>query len=209
MKKATRPYKLNLSYQAFGDWTVTGSSIKNVRGEVSWSCTCKCGTVKYVQAGMLRSGTSKSCGCNGTNRTHGMTKTRTFKSWESMRQRCNNPNDPSYARYGGRGIAVCHRWNESFEAFFSDMGERPTEMTLDRIDNEKDYEPSKCRWATLKEQQRNRKVSIRLTHQGKTLPLIEWAKETGIPYYLLLQRHSAGWPPDKLLSLPSRKAKAP
>jgi len=138
--------------------------------------------------------------------THGFTGTRTFKSWESMKQRCFNPNSKDYARYGGRGISVCDRWHHDFEAFLSDMGERPEGCTLDRIDVDGHYEPSNCRWADIKTQQRNTRVSKHLTFNGETKPLIEWADELKMYHSTLLRRLHAGWPVEKILGQPSRKS---
>lgn len=140
-----------------------------------------------------------------TTLTHGYTGTRTFKSWESMKQRCFNPNSPDYERYGGRGVTVCAQWKHSFETFLSDMGERPEECSLDRIDSDGNYEPSNCRWADAKTQQRNTRVSKHLTFNGVTKPLVEWADELGMYHSTLLRRMNAGWPHEKIIGQPSRK----
>ena len=210
MKK--RIYKLDLSTLIFGRWTVKNRAFKNDSGVIYWNCICSCGTEKAVKAGSLTSGKSISCGCawddwlREKNTTHGMTKTRTFKSWDSMKQRCNNPNAPDFERYGGRGIKICDKWQHDFKAFFSDMGERPEATSLDRIDNSGDYTPSNCRWASSLEQQRNTRSSIRLTFKGETLPLIEWSRKTGLNYQMLLNRRKAKWPVEKLLTKPSQKS---
>jgi hypothetical protein len=128
-------------------------------------CQCDCGEVRVVFGGNLRYGISQSCGCLRQElltapRKHGMSErgNRTYQSWMSMKNRCSNPQWHAYERYGGRGITVCARWlgPDGFVNFFADMGERPPEMTLDRIDVDGNYTPSNCRWATPLEQRHNR-----------------------------------------------------
>lgn len=196
--------------QRVGRWTILEFSHKGTDGALHWRAVCDCGTQRVVRGGSVLSGRANSCGCliREAHTTHGMSKTPTFKSWESMRARCENPNDPSYARYGGRGIKVCRRWWESFEAFLEDMGERPEGHTLDRIDNDGDYAPENCRWATHLEQQRNTRSSRRITVNGETLPVIEWAKRAGLPYQLVLNRLIAGWPDDQVLRPPRPKRRS-
>jgi len=112
--------------------------------------------------------------------THGQTCSFEYISWIGMFQRCNNPNDRGYSNYGGRGIKVCDRWFQSFENFLADMGKKPTPShTIDRIDNDGNYTPENCRWATMQEQCRNRRNNRRITFQGKTLCIIEWLKLQG------------------------------
>ena len=115
--------------------------------------------------------------------THGMGRSVEHGIWCNMRRRCNNPNDPSYANYGGRGIAVHPTWNDSFEAFYSDVGPRPgLEMTLDRIDNNGNYEPGNVRWATRATQNNNRRNNVFVVVDGRTSRLSDAAKELGISY---------------------------
>ena len=125
-----------------------------------WECICDCGKAVLVPAGSLRQGSKKSCGCllRGSRRcrSHGMSGSPTYKSWEAMKQRCSNPNNTRYADYGGRGITVCDRW-QSFEHFLQDMGERPDGTTLDRVDNNLGYCPENCCWSTPKQQCSNRR----------------------------------------------------
>ena len=121
-----------------------------------WVCLCDCGRQTTVAAGKLRSGKIVSCGCyraeNKPNYKHGQAnKTLAYRTWKEMHQRCENPNATQYKWYGARGIKVCERWS-SFDNFFADMGERQKGMSIDRIDPEKGYEPSNCRWATYKQQ---------------------------------------------------------
>jgi len=175
-------------------------------------CRCDCGNETTVSYYHLKTQT-RSCGClqvdvcREKNTTHGMSKTRTFKIWREMKARCNNPNSTNYSKYGGRGIKVCERWNNSFEAFLEDMGEPPTkEHSLDRIDNNRDYEPSNCRWATAKEQARNRRNNVTFEFQGKERTLAEIAEIVGVKYSLLNSRvMDYGWTIEEATSLPPRK----
>lgn len=129
--------------------------------KVRFECVCDCGTVKVVAKDHLIGGSTKSCGCHRRSildhRTHGARvgqhSTPAYRSWKAMKARCSNPNDLFYRRYGGRGIKVCERWH-SFENFLADMGERPSGTSIDRIDNDGNYEPSNCKWSTVAEQNR-------------------------------------------------------
>lgn len=122
-------------------------------------CMCDCGVVDLVFTQSINNGRSKSCGCKQYNNhiTHGYNGTRTYKSYHSMKERCLNPNHHAYNNYGGRGIKICDRWLLSFENFLEDMGERPIERTLDRVNNDGDYMKDNCRWATNIEQANNRR----------------------------------------------------
>lgn len=133
--------------------------------------------------------------------THGMTHSTTFKSWDTMIQRCTNKNAKGYEGWGGSGIIICERWLTSFESFLADMGERPPGTTLDRYPNKRgNYEPENCRWATPKEQQRNKTNNRFITYNGETKLLIVWAEEINIPYDLLLKRVNAGMVGDQLFA---------
>jgi len=127
---------------------------------------------------------------------HGMKDTRTYQAWVGMKNRCLNKNNKNYADYGGRGITVCERWL-TFENFYADMGNAPLGLTLDRYpNNDRNYEPGNCRWATRKEQSNNQRVSKTaklITYQGETLPLAQWAKRFGINKETINSRLSRGW----------------
>lgn len=166
---------INLAGQVFGSITVLSQA--TFKAPIKWLCKCQCGNTAEIRTNNLRRGKTKSCGCMSREKvtTHGLSRTPTYKSWDGMIQRCFNPANDGYRRYGAQGITVCERWM-SFEHFFQDMGERPPRMTLDRIDGTKGYYLENCRWATKTTQSINRKCTIFLTHLGKTMCLAEWAR---------------------------------
>ena len=131
--------------------------------------------------------------------THHMTKSPTWRVWIKMRERCNDSNHLWYKNYGGRGIKVCDRWQNSFENFFADMGERPEGMTIERKDGNKDYSPGNCIWATRKEQARNTRKNVVLVFNNESHCLAEWSEITSIPVGTLQFRISHGWPVSKAL----------
>lgn len=140
-------------------------------------------------------------------KTHRRTRTPEWNAWSAMRYRCNVKSCPVYERYGGRGIYVCERWNSSFENFFADMGEKPNRYTLDRIDNDEPYSPENCRWATYKENLRNRRRSVggfntMLTIDGVTKCAAEWGERAAVSLNTFYKRLEIGWPPKDALCLP-------
>lgn len=161
-----------------------------------WFCECKCGGTVVVTSSNLKTGNTKSCGCwsHGKPR-HGHTTHRSVSSeyatWSSMKQRCLDVAHSAYASYGGRGISVCERWLV-FENFLADMGPRPSGRSLDRIDNDGNYEPSNCRWATAEQQCNNRRNNTRFDFNGKSLTLPQWSRELGIEYHTLKARRKRG-----------------
>jgi hypothetical protein len=139
---------------------------------------------------------------------HGGYGTPEYAAWIAMRKRCMNPKNASYQSYGGRGIAVCERWDD-FSAFREDMGGRPSSIhSLGRIDNSRGYEPTNCRWETPTQQQSNRRSVRLLTHLGITLPLAHWAKRAGIPRATLAQRLHSGWSESRALMTPPDRRRA-
>lgn len=120
-----------------------------------------------------------------------------------MLQRCFNPDAPEYRNYGARDITVCERWRNSFEAFYSDIGPRPTKNhSIERINNSGDYSPENCRWATQKEQSRNKRNNRFLTYKGETLSMVEWAERLGMSYSVLNNRMFYNWPIERALTEP-------
>jgi hypothetical protein len=154
---------------------------------VYWICQCDCGSIASKSGHELRSGNTRSCGCmhkakiGSLNRTHGMSKTPTYRSWQAAKDRCNNPNNEKYPSYGGAGITFCPKWAASFELFLADMGERPEGHTLDRIEGSDGYHASNCRWATHKAQTENRPKAKKYFWNGALCSLSEIAKSHNIP----------------------------
>lgn len=180
-------------------------------GAIRWLCRCDCGAEKVVAGVALRNGLTQSCGClhvesaAALNRRHGQYLSRTYKTWAGMIQRCTNPRKRYYEHYGGRGILVCDRWRNDFESFRADMGECPEGLSLDRIDVNGNYEPSNCRWATRAEQMNNTRTVTRLTVDGATKTLHEWASEKGINPRTLQKRLNSGWSHQNAVTTPVRR----
>lgn len=182
----------------FGSWTV--SHYVPYKG---WECHCDCGTKLTMRANQLVRGISKSCGCRRSEYTTlGKTKhghsighkiSREYNVWTHMKRRCLNPKARGYKYWGGRGISICSRWMD-FANFFEDMGPCPPKLTLERKDNNGNYEPENCVWADRTTQSRNRRTALRFTIDGKTLSLKEWAIHSGIPYGTLYNRLTHNWP---------------
>ncbi len=176
-------------------------------------CLCDCGTEKSIWISALRGGLTKSCGClvresnaarNKARTVHGARNTPTHRSWISMRNRCNNPNNPGYEYYGGRGITVCERWS-SYTNFLEDMGERPKGTSLDRRDNNKGYEPGNCRWASRVVQENNKSTNRILTVDGQSMTVAEWARHLGVNKASLKNRLHLGWSDERAVKEPFRK----
>lgn len=168
-----------------------------------WKCLCDCKTIINVRTDCLTSGYVRSCGCLHNEQaiknftahySHEQSGTRLYGIWQKMKGRCFNSNTPCYKRYGGRGITVCDEWKNGFQAFYewSMSNGYSDDLTIDRIDNNGNYEPSNCRWVTNKEQSLNRRTNVIVQYNGKTMTLIEASQESGLPYSALSSRWSKG-----------------
>jgi hypothetical protein len=161
--------------QQFNHWTIIQRTDNNKHGKTVWVCRCNCGAVRAVVGSDLVNGYNKSCGClmrkinKELHTTHGMRRSPEYNSWVAMKTRCLNVNRTDYKNYGGRGITICTEWIESFEKFFKDMGERPKNKSLERIDNSKGYFPANCKWATREEQAINTRDRKRKLPRGVTI----------------------------------------
>lgn len=185
----------DLTGQRFGKLVVVERSEKRNNQRLRlWLCRCDCGEQTFVAPQSLTRGNTKSCGCGKVGgHGHGLYKTPEYRVWAAMIQRCTNENSAMWPDYGGRGIRVCERWRR-FENFYEDMGERPTsKMTIERVDNDRGYEPDNCRWATRTTQNRNTRRSNMIEFQGETRPLTEWAEVLELSYDMLRGRLRRGW----------------
>ena len=178
------------------------------QGASAWYCTCDCGeTQVYARSTDLRRGDSQSCGCAtgaliaAANTVHGMSRTRVYKVWRAMHDRCYNSNNANYYLYGGRGIRVCKRWF-SFDTFRTDMGERGPGLSLERRNNDGMYSPQNCHWATHTEQGNNKRTNVRIQVGGRVQTIAQWARETEQPPLRIWQRLSRGWSAERAVSTP-------
>jgi hypothetical protein len=159
---------------------------------------CDCGNEKIVRIRYMQAGRTLSCGClrsemvSKRRTTHGQTNTREYKIWCKMKERCYLPSARNFHRWGGRGIEVCDRWRKSFSNFIADMGACPEGHSIERIDQDGNYEPGNCRWATQREQMNNMSRNVIIEHDGKSQSVAEWAREIGVKYDTLLRRIRCG-----------------
>lgn len=163
-----------------------------------FKCVCECGTIKKIAMRHLVALKTKSCGCLQSENakrlftTHGKSKTPEFESWTSMRNRCLNSKNKAYKNYGGRGVEVCDRWNK-FENFIKDMGCRPYGYEIERKNNDGNYEPSNCKWATIKEQGNNRRTNVFIEFKGSRKTIAQWCDELGLNRKRVYQRLKNGF----------------
>ena len=196
---------VDISGEVFGRLTAHKVVRRNKHNQLIWSCTCECGTETEALAFLLRRGEKQSCGClhreitASINRTHGKTRTKIYAIWRSMMQRCYDNNSHAYDRYGKRGIEVCDRWKK-FENFYADMGDKPQGMSLERIDNNGNYEPSNVIWASDKAQANNRRSNVILEYQGRKQTMQQWADESGIKIGTIWARLHRGWTVERAIS---------
>lgn len=198
--------RLNIVGQRYGRLVVQEMLPPNRHHHSMVRSICDCGNTHISEAAGLRRGSVKSCGCllaesRGLHtKTHGQSHTRTFNIWMAMRARCRYPSMSSFPIYGGRGIRVCDRW-EKFEQFLEDMGEAPPDAQIDRIDNDGNYEPSNCRWATRIEQARNKSTNRYIEFDGERKCLMDWARSLQMDQASLAERISK-WGIERALTTP-------
>lgn len=188
--------RVDLTGRKFGKLTVVGFAGRKRTDKgmtMMWACLCECGVAKPVAYPALIQGRATQCmNCKNAShhwRSHGLSEHPLYRTWYQMILRCDDETCPAYKNYGGRGIQVCSRWKASFEAFLEDMGDKPTpEHSIDRINNDGNYEPSNCRWATQKEQCQNTRWARPIEFNGETLTVTQWAARLGITRERLRQR---------------------
>jgi len=199
--------RIEMAGKTIGEWTV----LRHSSGH-HWLCRCACGAEKEVDGKSLRSGRSAGCvtchASSGLRTTHGGKSTRLYNIWCKMIARCESDYDAAYPRYGGRGINVCEAWLQSFAAFrswalttgYADV------LTIDRIDNDKGYEPGNCRWSTYAQQNRNHSRNRPIEYQGRTILVCDLAGEVGLQQDILKNRiFRYGWTIEEAVSTPVMK----
>ena len=196
--------KLNdLTNKRFGKLTVVERVKNDAHGKTCYLCKCLCGNYTITTYGNLKYNHTSSCGCNRKenksigerNTTHGSSKTRLYRIWHTMKNRCYNCNSKRYNDYGSRGIEVCNEWLNDFSAFrdWSIQNGYQEHLTIDRINNDGNYEPNNCRWVSNVEQQNNKRNSVYIQYRGETKTLAQWSKILNKPYNTLRNRLQRGW----------------
>jgi len=207
-----RKIRKDLTGLKFGGLTAIRPLIED-GAKIKWVCSCECGGETVTCGTRLKTGHTKSCGCRISsvlkerNTTHGLRQTPEYRIWAGMNNRCHNPNENSYPRYGGRGITVCDEWRDDFMAFFSHIGPRPSvKHSIDRIDNDLGYKPGNVRWATREQQSRNRECIVEHEFNGVRATIPELAAIHGYPAQEIRKRLWRGWSIERALTQPMRKS---
>lgn len=208
----------NLTGQRFGRLVALGAIGRLKNKQLAWLCQCDCGKTATVPSSNLQTKNTQSCGClcRDTSRqtllTHGMTNHKIYALWSRIINRCTNPRADGYIYYGARGISIFGEWRSNFKAFYDYVSclenYEKQDCTLDRIDNDRNYEPGNVRWATKTEQMRNTRINRMLTHNGKTQCVAAWAEEKGINIATLWRRLKGGWSIERALTKPVRRRAA-
>ena len=199
---------IDLTGKKFNKLTVVKRLENSIGGVSVWLCQCECGNFTTVRGSNIKNGSVKSCGCllkEGTTTTHGLSKTKIYGIWNSIKSRCLNPNSESYKRYGARGICVCEEWKNSFESFYlwSIENGYNEKLSIERIDNDGNYCPQNCKWASRKEQCRNRRSNVVFEYMGEKRILTEWCEILNLDYKLVHNRiHKMGWSFEKSILTP-------
>ena len=181
---------IDITGKTFGKWTVIKRAENDKYKSARWLCRCECGNEHIVRGADLRSGKSKNCGCVNKNNfkkmiyKHGREGTRLYRTWSSIKARCYNKNYHKYYRYGGRGITVCDEWKNDFMSFYkwAMANGYKDNLTIDRIDNDGNYEPNNCRWVTNKEQANNKSTNVFVEYKGLKKTVAEWSRYFNCDY---------------------------
>lgn len=207
---------IDLTGKVYGKLIVVGR-VHNKGKYPAWLCKCECGNEHIVLGTSLQQGNVTSCGCyhreiaSITNIKHQKSKDKIYKEWSGIKTRCFNEKFYKYKDYGGRGITMCDRWRDSFEAFYEDVSKLPhfgeKGYSINRKNNDGNYEPDNVEWADKITQANNKRNNHLITYNGKTQTLAQWSKETGILSSVIIKRFNLGWDVDEILTKPVRQYK--
>lgn len=204
-------YKINdLTGKRYGRLTVIRFEDMDKHSDSRWLCKCDCGNEKIVKGKCLKSGDTKSCGCAKLERVktmstkHGLGKTRLHTIWLDMKSRCLNSRSSNYERYGGREIKICEEWANDFVSFYnwSILNGYKEDLSIDRINNNGNYEPFNCRWATIEEQANNKRSSCWIEYKGERKTIAQWSVSLNISDKALRHRIDRGWSAERALTEP-------
>lgn len=199
--------------QKFNSLTITDFLGKPKGKHYCFRCKCDCGNETIVRVGRVLNGVTKTCGCQGKGYNYhdsdrlSQKFPKLYSVWNTMRHRCYNPKNCKYKNYGGRGIVVCKEWAYKFKPFFkwAMANGYQNGLTIDRIDVNGNYEPTNCRWITMREQYRNRTDNRYVTYKGETKPVVQWCEDLGLPYSTIRARILVGWTPERAFTTPVKK----